>query len=73
MRPEIKQRFSPLDERDIKKMIYVVGKWMFAHQWTNDRIFYNLDKEDNIIDANAEEICEKKEEELSAVDKNKKN
>ena len=54
-------------------MIYVVGKWMFAHQWTNDRIFYNLDKDDNILDAHVEEICEKKEEELSVADRNEKN
>lgn len=70
LRPQIKQRYAPLDEKDIKKMIYVVAKWMFAHQWTNDRIFYNLDKEENMIDGNVEQICEKKEEELSVVDRN---
>jgi hypothetical protein len=34
------EKYEPLEADDVKRLIYLLAKWMFVNRWTNDRIFH---------------------------------
>lgn len=47
----LSRRYSPLGEDEIRRLIYLLAKWMFINHWTNDRIFNAAEPEETEAEA----------------------